>query len=295
MSGDVRTRIERIAWDRTGTFGLVARRVADGREIAAGEPDRLFQLASTFKVPVLATLEARVEAGELDWASRHTLTDAVKSPGSGILIDLEAGLEPSLEDLAMLMMTLSDNTATDMCFAIAEQPRIMDRMGAWGIAPISILNDCKTLLADAVGVTVEEIVAADPAGKQALMERGPNPDAGANTEDLTRTNLASPRAMATLLEGIAAGRLLPRPRARHMWQIMGLEWYRHRIPPQLPPRVRWATKSGTLGGVVNDVGVLFTDQGPIAMAMLAKGLADQGRWERVIAAAARVVYEELGR
>ncbi len=291
---DPRGAIERIAWDATGAFGMVARRVADGREIVAGEPERLFQLASVFKVPILATLEARVLVGELSWQDRHTLTNEVKSPGSGLLVDLDPGLTLSLEDLATLMMTLSDNTATDMCFAIAEQPRIMAQLESWGIGPMSILMDCKTLLADVVGVSVDEIVRADPVGKQALMENGTSEKSAAFTEDLARTNLASPRAVVDLLAGIASARLLPDASARHMLSIMGLEWYRHRIPARLPAGTRWATKSGSLSmGIVNDTGVIQGDRGPIAFAMLARNLSDNERWERVIARVARVAFEAL--
>jgi beta-lactamase class A len=295
MTSPSAERIERIAWDAAGSFGMVARRLQDGREIVAGEPDRLFQLASVFKVPILATLEARVLRGELSWQDRHTLTNETKSPGSGLLVDLDPGLSLSLEDLVTLMITLSDNTATDMCFAIAEQPRIAQQLEDWGIAPMSILMDCKTLLADVVGVPIEEIVRADPAGKQALMAGGPSVMSGAFTEDLTRTNLASARSMVDLLAGVAAGRLLPDTAAQHMLGIMGLEWYRHRIPARLPAGTRWGTKSGSLShGVVNDTGVLQSDRGPIAFAMLAKDLADNERWERVIARTAQAAFEVLG-
>lgn len=294
MSRSVRGRIEDIAWDRTGRFGLAARRLSDGCEIVAGDPDRLYQLASVFKVPVLATLEARVLAGELSWDLRHRLVDEDKSPGSGILIDLDPGLSLSLEDLATLMMTLSDNTATDLCFATAEQPRIMAQLKAWGIVDMSIVADCKTLLADLAGVAVADIVAADPVRKQTLLDRERNPATAAFGQDRTKTNLASPRAMVDLLLGIVGGRFLPRPAARHMFGIMALEWYRHRIPPRLPAGVRWATKSGSLGGLVNDVGVMWTERGPVAMAMFATDLSDDERWERVIARTAEAVHEALG-
>lgn len=281
---------------RWGTFGLAARRVEDGAQILAGEPDRLFQLASVFKVPVLATLEARAAAGEISWQDRTVLSDAVKSPGSGILVDMEPGLSLDLEDLARLMMTLSDNTAADLCVAVAGVDRIRETQAAWGVAPMSVVCDCTALLADYVGVPVEAIVAADPAGKQALLE--PEDDAtrtAAFSQDMTRTNLATPRSVVDLPAGVGGGRFLPRPAAAHMMRIMGLECYRHRIPARLPPGVRWATKSGTLGSVVNDTGILFTPRGAVALAMFSTGLENPEPWEPVIARAAEVVYESLGR
>jgi beta-lactamase class A len=193
------------------------------------------------------------------------------------------------------MMTLSDNTATDICFSIAGQDRIRKYLDSWNISPMSIVCDCKALLADYVGVTRDELVHAELTDKQMFLNRGPSPATVAFSDDLQRTNLATPRSMVDLLAGLASGSFLSRSAVQHMFRIMGLEWYRHRIPPCLPHGVRWATKSGSLGGVVNDVGVLFTPRGPVAFAMLATGLSDTVRWERVIARTAQAVCDALGR
>jgi beta-lactamase class A len=288
-------RLERIAWDETGHVGIVCRDLATGREVRAGEPDRLFPLASCFKVPLLACLEAMAEGGELDWRERHVLADRDKSPGSGILIDLADGLDLSLNDLAFLMMTLSDNTATDILFARAGRARIAAFLRDAGVGPMSVVTDCKTLLADYVGVPVEAILAADPAGKQALLRRPPSPSTRVFAPSLAEANVASAVAMADLLAGIAAARLLGRARADHMLGIMAREWYRHRIPARLPAGVGWATKSGSIGHVLNDVGIVQGPRGPIVFVMLASDLAHPERWERVIARAARAAFDAFTR
>ena len=95
MSATRQIDIGRFAWDREGTFGMMARRIPDGREIFAGDPDRLFQLASVFKVPILSALEALAETNDISWRDRYVLTDEEKSPGSGILVDMESGLSLS--------------------------------------------------------------------------------------------------------------------------------------------------------------------------------------------------------
>lgn len=77
---------------------------------------------------------------------------------------------------------------------------------------------------------------------------------------------------------------------------MGLEWYRHRSPARLPAGTRWATNSGGRShGVVNDTGVIQSDRGPIAFAVLAKNLSDNERRERVIARVAQTAFEALSR
>lgn len=77
---------------------------------------------------------------------------------------------------------------------------------------------------------------------------------------------------------------------------MGLGWWRQRLPARLPAGTRRATKSGSRShGVVNDTGVIQSDRGPIAFAMLAKNLSDNERWERVIAGVAQTAFEALSR
>ena len=57
-----------------------------------------------------------MDQGKVDLNQRVELTDAHRTPGSGVLKEMGAGLQPTIHDLAMLMIIISDNTATDILY-----------------------------------------------------------------------------------------------------------------------------------------------------------------------------------
>ena len=80
--------------------------------------DEPFPMASTFKIPILATACRQLAADVISLDARVPLADEDKSLGSGILPYFESGLQPTVRDLLTLMIIISDNTATDMVWWI---------------------------------------------------------------------------------------------------------------------------------------------------------------------------------
>ena len=78
--------------------------------------DEKWPTASVFKVFVLAELYRQVTQGKYKITDRFEMTEDVQIGGSGVLVRLMPGLNPTLYDYAMLMMILSDNTAADFLF-----------------------------------------------------------------------------------------------------------------------------------------------------------------------------------
>ena len=76
----------------------------------------LFPTASVCKVFTLAALYKMVAEGKANDTDRYEMTEDVQVGGSGVLVRLLPGLNPTLYDYAMLMMILSDNTAADFLF-----------------------------------------------------------------------------------------------------------------------------------------------------------------------------------
>lgn len=94
-----------------GEVGVVV--WADGQIIAAIEPDKPLSVGSAFKIPVLAAVRAEIEAGRLAWDTVVSLQAKAKSLPTGILQSWPAGSHLTVETLASLMISISDNTATD--------------------------------------------------------------------------------------------------------------------------------------------------------------------------------------
>src|SRR4051794_34301562 len=105
-------QIEGILQTVSGTFGVAIKHLQTGQEVAING-QRRFQLASVFKLPILATLFKEVEENHITLSDRVKLTKQERVPGSGVLKELDEGTDLSIKDLAVLMIIFSDNMATD--------------------------------------------------------------------------------------------------------------------------------------------------------------------------------------
>jgi len=98
---------------RAGTWAVYARNLTTG-EIVAIDADTVMPAQSSLKTGVLVVYERLVDDGSVDPERRVTLSDDEREAGSGVLRYLDAGLQPTLNDLAWLMIIVSDNVATEV-------------------------------------------------------------------------------------------------------------------------------------------------------------------------------------
>lgn len=96
-----------------GRVGVHARHL-DRRETFSYHADDVLPTASAAKVFILMRYAQRCVDGELDPETRRTLRAEDLVRGSGVLRFCRPGLAPALSDLAYLMMTVSDNLATNV-------------------------------------------------------------------------------------------------------------------------------------------------------------------------------------
>lgn len=78
------------------------------------EADVARPIGSIVKLYVLEAVREQVADGDLSWDTTLTLTDDLRSLPSGILQEEPAGHEVSVDRAAELMISISDNTATDL-------------------------------------------------------------------------------------------------------------------------------------------------------------------------------------
>lgn len=104
----------------------------DGTPIAY-HADRLVKTASIIKLPILVHAALLVDAGQLGWEQRVPLDPSAVVPGMGVLRYLDAGINPTLRDLCVLMTIISDNTATNMLIDMLGIDQINARIIALGM------------------------------------------------------------------------------------------------------------------------------------------------------------------
>src|SRR5262245_61666819 len=89
--------------------------------------------ASVFKVPVALELARQAAAGELDLGERITVAPGHPTASPYGLATFQHDVTMSWADLAVLMIGISDNVATDLILAKVGKPAVADLLHRLGL------------------------------------------------------------------------------------------------------------------------------------------------------------------
>jgi hypothetical protein len=140
--------------------------------LSSRNPDQPFAIGSAFKLVILAELVRATNAGERHWDDKVTL-DGKELPG-GTYTAMPAGTQVSLRDLAAKMISISDNSATDILLHTLGRARVEAMLPVVGVAnPAALRPFMSTLdmfkLKGIDGMSARWL-AADEAGRRAMLE-----------------------------------------------------------------------------------------------------------------------------
>lgn len=103
--------------------------------------EKSYPAASIIKIPVLVRMFKSIEANQLTIYDEMTLTDYYRASGSGDLQYKQSGLRLTMDTLAKEMITVSDNTATNMIMAkLGSMEDINSGLRKWGIGTTRVNN-----------------------------------------------------------------------------------------------------------------------------------------------------------
>ncbi|MGH6614341.1 class A beta-lactamase [Sphingomonas sp.] len=300
---DPRTRLAeefaRLAKQTDGIVGVAVQRV-DGSVRTTLNAGTTFPMASTFKIAVAGTILSRVDRGELKLDQMITVDPAVIVESEGIAEQMpHPGVSLSLHNLLELMLTRSDNTATDVLTAQAGGPAAVT---AWlrslGVTGQQVNGDTARIIYRAYDITpgsgtfaeqIKAALAADPAKFERAEKGTPNKPFNEDPRDSS-----TPEAMLDLLLKIQSGKALSAANTKVLLDIMErCHTGEKRLKGLLPLSTVVAHKTGTLLSIANDVGlVTLPDGSTFAIAVYVKGdTKGTDVQERVIAEIARAAYD----
>lgn len=296
----LRAQIERAARAARGDVGVAIKHLESGTEVML-RADEPFPLASVFKLPVLVELYAQARAGRVRFDELVDLRPAHQHLGSGDLsaqFDLP-GLQISIRNLANLMMMISDNSAADLLLARVGATSVTTRMRALGLTGIRVDRSAQELILDYGGKDTERL-------KDMLLQElypltlRPYEDEAARLTRDTRLaadprDQATPREMTRLLELLWRGQAVDADASKAMLELMKrCRTGYARLRGLLPHDTILAHKTGTIGGAINDVGIIYLpdEAGHVAISVLVKRAQATGdEVERVIAEIGRYAYD----
>lgn len=294
----LRQQLQSVAAGARGDFGIAVLDPTSGRSIAVNG-DRPFPMASTVKVAIAATYLADVDAG------RRTLNDLVPvderlrlRADSSAAVTPYGGTALSAANLIELMITRSDNTATDVLLHHLGGPRVVQQwLNRNRLTGLRVDRSIAQLLLARKGIG-----APNPTSAAMILRRYEPVDSGVSgvavndnqplspTFDADPRDSATPVAFAELLRRLHDTELLkPASRDFLLDAMRRCITGANRIKGLLPKGTPVEHKTGTYSTITDDVGfVSLPDGRRIIIAAFARGGANRSA---LIARASRLVYD----
>ena len=219
----------------------------------------VFPTASTIKLAILYEMFAQAQDGRLDLDLPKKLDRASAVGGSGILFELGTPTL-SLRDFAVLMIVLSDNTATNVVIDSVGMTNVNARMRAIGLAETKLRRKMIDL---------------------AAAKRGDE-------------NVSTPREIARLLEAYYKGEGLQAASAADALAILK-KGKGTPLTRGVPEGVAVASKPGDLEGVRVDAGIVYAAKRPYVIAVMTSWLQRDGEGDKAIEDLSRAAYEYFSR
>src|SRR5205085_10744009 len=222
-----------------GKVFVFARNLDTGQTYSYNGDERV-RKASTIKIAVMIEGFARVADGHAKWTDELVLTKAARYSGSGILPEMSDGLRLSFQDCVRLMMLLSDNTATNMVLDYLGTDAVNERMNSLGFKSTRIMRR----------------VGGGGESKEGKLADNKRFGLGATT----------PHEMVDILEKLDKGQIVNETASKEMIDLMKREQARYAIGRTIP-ETTVATKYGALDALRSCLGIVYSKQGKIAMAI----------------------------
>ncbi len=263
-SAQVRQRlirnIEETAHNFDGVMGLAIIDLQSGEEILINA-QATFPTGSSIKIPILIELHRQAAAGTLKLTETLPITNRQQVGGSGVLLHFaEGGSQLSLHDLSILMIALSDNTATNLLIERLGMDRINQTIVDLGLPGIKLQRKMIDL---------------------AAMARGAE-------------NIATPREAARLLELLAQGKVINTEVSAAVLKTLRIP-KSSPIPRLLPASTTVANKPGGLEGVACDWGLIEIPNRPFAVAVMTTYNGESAGADEAIARISRLAYDYFSR
>jgi len=182
-----------------------------------------FPAASTIKLPVLIAFFQDVDAGKIHLDEMLTMQQDIIAGGSGTLQYKPAGTQYAALEVATKMITISDNTATNMLIArLGGMDALNQRFRTWGLTNTTIRNQLP---------------------------------------DLQGTNTTSPKELGNLMAIVSQGNLVSMPSRDLMLDILRRTQRDTLLPSGLGTGARIYHKTGDIGTMLADTGLIVVPTG----------------------------------
>lgn len=239
-----------------GKIGFYYENLVTGETLCHNEGER-FEAASVIKIPIFMYTAKLVSEGKLSWSQKVQVKDEDKKPSCGALLSLTGDLEVDIDSLCKLMITLSDNTATNILMRVCG------------------IENIQNWLQKDMGFTSTQL-------KRELFETNP--------DRINLTNYIGPKEIGILLKLIYNREFISEEISQKIEDTLLLQQIRHKIPGYIGRKKKIANKTGEDGNTTHDAAIVFAGE-PFVLVVCSND-TDVPETERFIREIALELYQE---
>lgn len=241
---ELQRQLEELAATVRGRVGIYVRHLRSGRT-AAVNADEAFPTASMVKVPILVGTFDAIERGRLSFNQPLVYTDSLLYEGHDIIGALQDSAAIPLAQVALLMITTSDNTGSLWLQGLVGGGSINDWLAAHGFDSTRVNSRV-------------------PGREEARTRYG--------------WGQTTPREIAELLVMIREGRAVSRAASEEMYRHLTRIYWTGEALSRLPPWVQAASKQGAVDRSKSEVVLVNAPSGDYVFSVITKEQQDE-RWE----------------
>ena len=249
-------QLEKIFNSSPAITGVVAIDLTSGEKIS-WNPDVQFPQASSIKIPILMEVFKQAHEGKFSLSDPLPVKPENLVGGTGILKHLEDPAPLSIKNLGILMIALSDNSATNA-------------------------------LIDLVGISeVNKALKSLGVNKTLLQRKMMNSEASARGEE----NLATPAEAAKILQLLYKGEFVSPEVSKEIIEILKMtDREDSRLAAGIPESTPIAFKPGFIDGVSTEWAIVLLEQRPFAVAFM-ESYKVNGEAEEVMEQASKILFD----
>lgn len=225
-----------------GEVGIYVRNLRTG-QMAAVNADTLFPTASLIKVPIMVGLFDRIEKGGLKYQDELMYRDSMSYSNEDMLGVFKDSSKIPVSQLVMLSLTMSDNTASLWCQALAGG-----------------------------GAAINDVLEANGFHKTRVNSRTPGREA---IREVYGWGHTTPREMAELVAAMRVGKLISAAASERMYRNLCRTYWDGEALAELPPDVHAASKQGMVNKSRSEVVLVNAPSGDYVFCVITKNQKDE--------------------
>lgn len=213
-------QIEALIKGFQGDIGVYVKNLKNNKTVSINA-DTIFPTASMVKIPILIGTMDKINKGELDYHQQLKYRDSLLYAGVDILGSFKDTERIEVGHVMMLMLTMSDNTASLWLQSLA-----------------------------GTGTRINQLL--DSLGFQHTRVNSRTPGRETN-RSLYGWGQTTPKEMATLMEKIVNGEIISKERSAQMLRLLGRNYWDEYAISQIPSDVFVASKGGAVDQTRDEV------------------------------------------